>query len=140
MLWLIVMVYINLYKKPFEAIILSYFLGLQIYFFGWIPIGFLFTLILIIFSLTWMVKERIFWPGHGYFVYATLATSIAYHILYLFCSWWLESLPVRELNFLDRVFQCLITPICALPVYYLLRFIERWTDQTPLIETGEYQL
>jgi hypothetical protein len=140
MLWLIVLVYVNLYKKPLESILLSYFLCLQIYFFGWIPIGFLFTLILIIFTLTWIIKERIFWSGHGYFIYATIATSVAYQLLYLFCSWTLELVPVHEINFLDRVFQCLITPIFALPIYYFLKLIERLTDQTPLIETGEYQL
>lgn len=140
MLWLLIIVYLNLYKKPIEAILLSYFVSIQLYYFGWIPIGFLFSIILIIFSLTWLVKERIFWPGHGYFMYASIASVVAYHILYLLCSWLFESVHVRELNLVDRVFQCLITPVFAIPVFYILKFLEKWTNQTPLIETGEYQL
>ncbi len=140
MLWLLILVYINLYKKPVEAILLSYFVGIQIYYFGWIPIGFLFSLILILFALTWLVKERIFWPGHSYFIYASIASVVAYHFLYITFSWGLETIHVKEFNLLDRIFQCLITPIFAVPVFYTLKLLERLTDQTPLIETGEYQL
>lgn len=140
LIWLLILTYLNLYKKPLEAILLSYFVGVQIYYFGWIPIGFLFTLILILFSLTWLVKERIFWPGHGYFMYASIASVVAYHILYLLGSWIFEGVHIRELNLLDRLVQCLITPIFAIPVFYILKFLEKWTAQTPLIETGEYQL
>jgi hypothetical protein len=140
MIWLLIIVYLNIYKKPIEAIILSYFIGIQIYYFGWIPMGFLFLLILILFSLTWLVKERIFWSGHSYFVYAAITSIIAYHIIYLSCSWLFESIHVRELNLMDRLIQCVITPFFAIPVYYILKFLEKWTSQTPLIETGEYQL
>jgi hypothetical protein len=140
MLWLLIIVYLNIYKKPLEAILLSYFIGVQIYYFGWIPLGFLFSLILILFSLTWLVKERIFWPGPGYFMYASAASVVAYHIIYVVCSWMFESIHVKEFNLVDRIAQCLITPLFAIPVFYILKYLERWTDQTPLIETGEYQL
>jgi hypothetical protein len=140
MLWLVLLVYINLYKKPLEAILLSYLIGVQIYFFGWIPFGFLFSLILILFSLTWLVKERIFWPGHGYFLYATIASVVTYHLIYLVCSWSFETIHVREFNLVDRIFQCIITPVFAIPVFYIIKLLEKWTDQAPLIETGEYQL
>ncbi len=138
LLWLLIICYINIYKKPTEGILLNYFLVIQIYFFGWLPIGFLWFLILILFGITMFIKKRIFWGGPRYFLYASTLSVVGYQILYLLCSYFFESISVRELDLFERIFQIILTPLFSVPVYNFMKLLERWTDQVPLLETGEY--
>jgi hypothetical protein len=123
-----------------EAIGLSYLCAAQVYFFGWIPFGMLLFNVVVMFGIIYLVKERIFWPGPRYFLMASFLTVLVYQFLYVFSSWLFEIVPVRDVMFFERIFQAIITPIFATPVYYVLKAWEKLTDQTPLIETGEIEL
>lgn len=140
LIWILFFLYLALYRKPMEAVGLSYLCAAQVYFFGWIPFGLLIFNIIILYTLVYLVKERIFWPGHRYFITASFLTALLYQIIYLVNSWFFELVPIRDLMFFERLFQVIITPIFASPVYYILKFWERLTNQTPLIETGEFEL
>jgi hypothetical protein len=123
-----------------EAIGLSYLCAAQIYFFGWIPFGLLIFNIAILFGLIYLVKERIFWPGPRYFVIASFLSVLVYQVIYITNSWFFEMIPIRDLMFFERLFQVIITPLFATPVYYVLKTWEKITNQTPLIESGEIEL
>jgi hypothetical protein len=140
LVWVLFILYFALYRKPLEAIGLSYFCAAQIYFFGWIPIGLLLLTILMFYGIVYTVKERILWPGSRYFLIASVPAIALYQILYLLNSLAFESIPVRDWMIFERLFQTLITPIFATPVYYLLKSWDKLTEQTPLIESGEIEI
>lgn len=140
LIWVLFILYLALYRRPIEAIILSYLCAAQVYFFGWIPMGLLLLNIVILFGIVYFVKERIFWPGARYFLIASLLGVFLYQVIYLVNSWAFELVPIRDFMIFERVFQAIITPIFAVPVYFILKFWERLTSQTPLIESGEIEL
>ena len=140
LMWLLFILYLALYRRPIEAIGLSYLCAAQVYFYGWIPFGLLLLNIVMLYGIVSFVKERIFWPGVRYFVIASLLAALLYQVIYLLNSWAFELIPVRDLNIIERVFQSIITPIFAAPVYFVLRLWERVTSQTPLIESGEIEI
>lgn len=140
LIWLLFILYLTLYRRPMEAVGLCYLCATQVYFFGWIPFGLLLFNIITLFGIVFVVKERIFWPGPRYFVIASFLAVLLYQIIYIFNSWFFELIPIRDLMFFERLFQAIITPLFATPVYYLLKTWERLTDQTPLIESGEIEL
>lgn len=140
LVWLLFILYLALYRRPIEAIGLSYLCAAQVYFFGWIPFGILMLNVVVLFGIVYFVKERIFWPGARYFIIASLLGGFLYQIIYLVNSWAFEMIPVRDVMIVERIFQALITPIFAAPVYFILKFWERLTYQTPLIESGEIEI
>jgi hypothetical protein len=140
LIWLLFFLYLALYRKPMEAIGLSYLCAAQVYFFGWIPFGLLLFNVIILYGIVYLVKERIFWPGPRYFMIASFLAVLIYQIIYIVNSWLFELLPIRDIMFFERIFQTIVTPIFASPVYYILKFWERLTDQTPLIESGEIEI
>lgn len=140
MIWLLFFLYLALYRRPIEAIGLSYLCAVQLYFFGWIPFGLLVLNIVILYGIIHLVKERIFWPGPRYFVIASCLATLIYQIIYIFNSWLFELIPIREIMLFERIFQAIITPLFAIPVFYVLKGWERITHQTPLIESGEVEL
>ncbi len=140
LIWILFFLYLALYRKPTEAIGLSYLCAAQVYFFGWIPFGVLVTNIVVVYSVVYLVKERIFWPGHRYFITASFLATLLYQIIYLLNSWLFELIPVRDFMFFERLFQVIITPLFAGPIYYILKTWDRLTDQTPLIESGELKI
>lgn len=140
LIWILFFLYFALYRKPMEAVGLSYLCAAQVYFFGWIPFGFLIFNIIILYGIIYLVKERIFWPGHRYFITASFLVTLLYQFIYLIDSFFFEMIPVRDLMFFERLFQVIITPLFAGPVYFILKWWDRLTDQTPLIESGEVKL
>lgn len=139
-IWVLFILYLSLYRAPREAIILSYLCASQVYFFGWVPYGLLLLNVLCLFGVIYFVKERIFWPGPKYFLLASFLTVSFYQVTYLFNSWFFEVVPVRDLMLVERLFQSIISPLFAIPVYFVLKGWEKLTNQTPLIESGEIEL
>lgn len=140
LIWVLFILYLSLYRKPIEAIGLSYLCAAQVYFFGWVPFGLLLLTTLFLFGIIYLVKERIFWPGPRYFVMASFLAVLLYQIIYVASSLAFEMIPLRDTMFFERLFQAIITPLFATPVYFVLKAWEKLTNQTPLIESGEVEI
>jgi hypothetical protein len=135
--WLLIVIYVCLYRKPAEAILLIYLISSLIYFLGWIPWGLLVIDLMSLYGILYLIKGRIFWSGSGYYWMASVGGVAVFHILYLLSSMMLEKNSVRSLELLDRIIQFILTPMFSAPVYFTLKWIEKKTDQTPLPESSE---
>lgn len=136
-LWLLVLVYFAIYRTPKEALVLSYLTSLVLFFFGWMPVGLWLFNILIFWFLIWIVKERFFWSGSGYFWIAAAVSTFVWHVLTISTSYFVEDVSLRSVEFFNRTLQILLTPLFAVPIYYLIRWIEKIFDQPPVPQAGE---
>lgn len=136
LLWLNLVLYLILYRRPVEGILTIYFLGLFLRPFTAMPLGVLWLTLLVIFGLVAFVKKRVFWPGTRYFFVASIGISISYHISYFFISRWVESNPAT-FSFFHRFFEVVFTALTSIPLFVIFSTLDRVTNKETLPEGVE---
>ncbi len=139
LLWINLIVYISLYRKPYTAIFTLYLLAIIAASFSAIPLKMMFVTVLILFALLYIIKSRVFWAGSGYYNIMCVFASVTFHIIYILASSFLEKNPTSILV-LDRLVQIILTPSFAFPIYWLISRIDKWTHSEVLQETGGIEL
>ncbi len=125
-LWLLVFLYIALYRPYFEAVMFSYFLCLFVRSFSAVTLGMLFPCFFILISLTNFVKRKLFWSNTRYFVMASVVFTICYQFIYYALSFLFDDNPVGA-NIFNHLVEISLTGIVATPLYQIFIFIDRWT-------------
>lgn len=133
LLWLNLVLYLILYRKPFEAIMTIYFVALFLRPFTAMPLGVLWLTLLVIFAAMVFVKKRVFWPGTRYFAMASIGISITYHIAYFIISRWFETNPAT-FSFFHRFFEVVFTSLTSIPIFVILSTMDHWTHKESLPE------
>lgn len=139
LLWLNLVLYLILYRRSEESIFLIYFIALIIKPFTAMPIGILWLTLLALHTATLFMKKRVFWPSTRYFLFASFGISLGYHITYIFISRWLDHNPT-QINFFHRLLEIIFTTLSATPMYYLLTWMDRWTQKETLPESSGGEL
>lgn len=124
--WLLVLLYLVLYRNYFHALGFSYFLAFFIKAFSSISLGILWPLLFLMITPASYMKSRMFWPSTRYFLIATILFSLAYHIVSLALSYYLEANPTPIAPF-TRFVETVLTLLWAAPIYWLLNFVDRLT-------------
>ncbi|MFN7824350.1 MAG: hypothetical protein ACK5P6_03215 [Pseudobdellovibrionaceae bacterium] len=123
LVWLNIILYLMLYRRPTEAILEIYFLGFLISAaYSAQPIGIIWLVFFILFSIVYSVKTRFFWPGPRYFFFASLATTALFHVVFILISQLLEPNP-SGLLFLTRMAEIIFTGLISIPTFLVL---EKW--------------
>jgi hypothetical protein len=135
MMWLLVFLYIALYRKRTEAIFINYGLALIISPFTSMGLGTLWTITLIYTLVVSFVKERVFWPGTRYFIAASALSTVALQLISWLLSRVLESNPIGA-QVGPRVMELILTPLWAAPVYWILSYVDHVSERDPLPERG----
>ncbi len=125
-LWLLVLLYISLYRPYFAAMGLIYFLAFILKSFSTVPLGLLWSCFFILGSLSYFVKSRFFWSSTRYFIIASTVFSITFNILFYTLSHLLEENPA-SLSLFTRFNEIILTTLFSAPVYWLLIFVDRLT-------------
>lgn len=133
LLWLNLVLYLILYRKPMEAILTIYLVGLFLRPFTAMPLGVLWLTCFVVFCLVGFVKKRVFWPGTRYFFVASIGISISYHIAYFFISRWFETNPAT-FSFFHRFFEVVFTALTSVPLFVTFSFLDRVTNKETLPE------
>lgn len=139
MIWLNVMVYLALYRKPLRGILSIYLLSFALIGFTLIPLKMMWFPLMIVFFATHLVKSRVFWSGAGYFVIMCIASCLLYHTSFMLLSRWLEP-NMASVSILNRMIQILLTPAFAWPIYRLLAFVDRITNTEDLQHSGGLEI
>jgi len=134
-LWLNLVLYLTLYRKPFEGILTIYLVGLILDPFTAMPLGVLWLNLLIIFALMSFVKKRVFWPSSRYFLMASFGLSLAFHISYYLLSHWLD-INHASLNLFHRFFEIVFTGLTSVPMWRGRSWLEHLTRKELLPESG----
>lgn len=139
LLWLNMMVYVILYRKPSHAIFIIYAMGFVLLAFTAMPLKMMWFSILILFTLVYGVKSRVFWSGSGYYTIMCAFSAVAYQVIFLVTSWILEKNPA-SFELVDRLVQIILTPSFALPLYWVLARVDKFTQDELLQESGGLEL
>jgi hypothetical protein len=124
--WLIIILYLTLYRTYFQAMFGTYALAFIIKSFSAVSLGFIFPLLFLLVSPTFYVKGRIFWPSTRYFVAITAGFTFFYHLLVIFLSYYLDANPA-PVQFFTRAVEISLTTLWAAPVYWLMNLIDQIT-------------
>lgn len=139
LLWINLLIYIALYRRPFLAIWLIYALGALAIAFTFMPLKMMLLSLLILFTIIYAIKSRFFWPGSGYYTLMCFIGAIAFHIIYFSISFMFEHNHTAVQPF-ERFVQIMLTPSFAFPMYWLLARLDRWTRCEMLQESGGVEL
>lgn len=139
LLWLNVIVYVMLYRKPFPAIFIVYAMGFVLLTFTVMPLKMMWLSLLILFTLVYGIKARVFWSGSGYYTMMCTFSAVAYHLIYFFGSMVMEKNPA-SFEVVDRLVQIILTPSFAFPIYWVLAKIDRLSQDELIRESGGLEL
>lgn len=139
LLWLNLIVYVILYRKPSQAIFMIYAMGFVLLAFTAMPLKMMWFSLLILFTLVYGVKSRVFWSGSGYYTIMCAFSAVAYQVIFMVTSWVLEKNPA-SFEVVDRFVQIILTPSFALPMYWVLAKVDKLTQDELLQESGGLEL
>jgi hypothetical protein len=139
LLWLNLIIYLILYRKPLPAILTVYAAGLLLLSFTGMPLKMMWSTLMILFALVYAIKSRVFWSGSGYYTIMCAFSAIAYHIIYVLVSYLVESNPV-SFEIVDRLVQIVLTPSFAFPLYWVLAKLDKMTQDELMHESGGVEL
>jgi len=134
MLWLNLVVYIILYRKPAPAIMTIYAMGFILMSFTSMPLRMMWINLLILFIIVYGIKSRVFWSGSRYYAIMSAFSCFMFQVIYLSTSMAIERSPA-SFEIADRLIQIIITPLFALPMYGFLWKLDTLT-QSELHESG----
>ncbi|MGE5087115.1 MAG: hypothetical protein ACM3MG_12490 [Bacillota bacterium] len=139
LLWLNLIVYVTLYRKPFPAIFTIYAMGFVLLTFTAMPLKMMWISLLLLFTLVYGIKSRVFWSGSGYYTIMCGFSAVAYHLIYFFISMVLEKNPT-SFEITDRLVQIVLTPSFAFPLYWILAKIDKISQDELVHEPGGLEL
>lgn len=139
LLWLNLIVYVMLYRKPFPAIFIVYAMGFALLAFTSMPLKMMWITLLILFTLVYGIKTRVFWSGSGYYTIMCTFSAVAYHLIYFFSSMVMEKNPA-SFEFVDRLVQIILTPSFAVFMYWVLAKIDKISQDELMHESGGLEL
>ncbi|MFM6927523.1 MAG: hypothetical protein ACKOX6_03625 [Bdellovibrio sp.] len=139
LLWLNLIVYVTLYRKPFPAIFTIYAMGFVLLTFTAMPLKMMWISLLLLFTLVYGIKSRVFWSGSGYYTIMCGFSAVAYHVIYFLISMVLEKNPV-SFEIMDRLVQIILTPSFALPMYWIMAKIDKVFQDELVHEPGGLEL
>jgi hypothetical protein len=123
LVWLNVILYLMLYRRPTEAVLEIYLIGFLLSAaYSAQPIGIIWLVFFVLFSIVYSVKTRFFWPGPRYFFFASMATTTLYHIVFVLTSQVLESNPSGALLG-QRIVEVIFTGLVSIPTFLVM---EKW--------------
>lgn len=133
-LWLIVIVYVILYRGARLSLFLTYLMGFSVLSLTATSMGMLFVNLLILYAIISTLKSRFYWGGVGYFSLMCLIASFLFHFVYLVTSMIFEH-QMAEILFWSRLGQGLLTPVVAIAFYPILKRLDQWTlSEEPQME------
>ena len=139
LLWVNLIVYVTLYRKPFPAILTIYAMGFLLLAYTGMPLKMMWISLLILFTLVYGIKRRVFWSGPGYYTIMCGFSAVAYHIIYISLSMGFEKNPA-SFEVVDRLVQIVLTPSFAFPMYWVLSKLDRMTQDELVHEHGGLDL
>jgi hypothetical protein len=129
-LWLLIIVWLSVYRQGLGTVLLIYGVGWIASAFTAMPLKMMFTSLLLLHLLISMAKERVFWYGTSYFVLASVSAVTLFHFIYLSLSFVIEPVHAAWLPF-ERITQILLSVPFALLMYNIMSFLDR-----PVVEAS----
>lgn len=134
--WVPFLVYLALFRKPFEGILSIYVTMLALSLLTIAPIGQLLLAGLVLFIFTQLVKARVFSPDIKYFMILSFIASFIVQI-----TLWVGNFIYNKYNagfppIFFWIGQAFTTLLPSYLLFYVLRFLDQFTDKPVLTEAS----
>lgn len=134
-LWLIIVIFSALYRRSFSGLLSIYAFGFFVTSFSVLPLKVMYLILLELFVVIHLVKNRIFWTGPGYFTLMVGFGTFCYEIIYLLTSVWIEK-SSAPLLIGTRLVHVILTPLFGYLLYFPLSALDRLTLDKITTESG----
>lgn len=124
-LWVPTLCYWAITRDWVRGSIMAYLLSLVLFTFTGLALDIIFTSVITLYVILYMLRNRVLWRGHTYFSLACFVATLAHPLLVFIFSNFLETQPVRQFLFFDWILSPLLTALAALPLYNILIAIDR---------------
>ena len=137
LLWINLVVYLAIERKPFTALSLIYLVGFINCAFSALLLGQMLLSLFVLFWSLYFVRTRIYWPGSMYFAVMCLLGVSAFQVTYLAISFLTEE-QSAGIMFFDRLAQVFLTPALSFVVFSTMKKLDRMFQiSNPFLEEVE---
>ncbi len=127
--WIPILVYLFLFRRVNEAVPMMYFLCIILSTMTTISEG-LFMLLCLALGLTVrIVKQRVYWPGHTYFMMVCGCAALLFHLYHMVGSMILEQTTISRPEILSWIIEALLTPLISPLLYIVFLWFDFWTER-----------
>lgn len=120
-IWLAVVLYVFLYRSPFESLLIVYLPSFFIYLLTIQPLGYTLLAQTLIFLFALAVKARVFVPGQFYFSVMYAASVLVFQVLMYTFSWIFEARALSISQAFGWIVQSIIAFVISPLIYRLIR-------------------
>ena len=135
-LWICAIVFVGLYRPVLEVAIVTYASCVIVSTMTVMPLGLLMTCAISVALCAKFVKQRIYWPGSGYFSIVCASGALLFHIFHLIASGLFEDRALTSPEIGDWAIEALLTSLAALALHPLFWRFDRLTGREQPMEAG----
>lgn len=128
-LWIAIANYWIMFRTPVRAMIMSYLLAYVLYAMSGMPLAVIFFVLIVNFCVLYTLRDRVLWAGPTQFMLASGGTAFIVPFSSLLGSYFFETTRLIEFHLFSWTLSALFTALAALPIYYVLVFIDKLTQQ-----------
>ena len=137
LLWINLVVYLAIERKPFTALSLIYLVGFINCAFSALLLGQMLLSLFVLFWCLYFVRTRIYWPGSMYFAAMCLLGVFSFQVSYLAISFLTED-QSAGIMFFDRLAQIFLTPALSYFIFSVMKKLDRiFQVSNPFLEEVE---
>lgn len=125
-IWILFISYIILYRPFIQSLVLNYIFCILLHSSSGVSLRALLLSMIAITILLNVVKKRVFVPGFQYFLIMSSLGLLAFQLFYTLISSLVEPVPAL-FNFQTRIFELLLTPLFAAPVFVAMEWLDKKT-------------
>ncbi len=128
-MWIAIVNYWVMFRRPGRAMIMTYIAAYALFAMTGMPLNILFSILIINFAILYFIRDRVFWTGPTHFMLACGGSAFLLPLSTAISCVIFEAHPFVEFRFFSWIISALFTALSALPIYYVLVFIDRLTFQ-----------
>lgn len=136
-LWIILIVFIIIRLPLYTGIFFSYFLGLILTRYTYMPLKIVWNAINLIYIFIWSIKNRFIASGFSSFAGLCAFANVLFSIFQILLSQVLESNPMG-IHFFEKIIETGLVFIFSIPLYYVLHFVDSRLVGQPTWEVSRY--
>lgn len=127
--WIPVLVYIFLFRRLYEAVPVLYFFCLILSAMTTVSEGMLMLVTLCLGLMIRLMKQRVFWLGHSYFMMVCGIAAFMFHVFHWAASNILEEQGISSPAILSWFITALLTPLISPVLYVVFSWFDTLTDR-----------
>ncbi len=135
-MWIPVFVFWCIYREPHESVIMTYALTALVSTQTSLTFAIFLSINVCIFASVWLIKQRFYWSGSGFYILMSGLSTLIFFILHLLFSLLLEDNPLTRPDWFSWALSPLLTMFFALIFYHVFFLFDRITAKEVPRETS----